>query len=195
MSDDKKDEGALPPSDEEKSVEKSVPEDKAPEGAPSKELVHELREENKKWRLRAKDNLSSVKSLEDRVLDAEKVSSQAMTLLKEQKKMTDTRLIDSEIKAVAARYGLTKNKYLDLADKSKVIINEAGEVEGAREMIESFKKDEPNFFELPSSGQMHKRPSTDSKTDAPPPIATMNKVDARKAIDDFIKADKRRRPI
>jgi len=109
----------------------------------SRDYVKELREENKGWRLKAQQ---LEKERDDHKTAAEKATQEAEGKIKEAHTAAEQRVIRAELKAEALKAGMVDLDGLKLADLSKVKINEAGEVEGAAELMEELKKGKPYLF-------------------------------------------------
>jgi hypothetical protein len=109
----------------------------------SREYVKELREENKGWRLKASQ---LEKERDDHRTAAEKAAQDADGKVKDANTAADQRVIRAELKAEALKSGMVDLDGLKLADLSKVKINDAGEVEGASELMEELKKSKPYLF-------------------------------------------------
>lgn len=109
----------------------------------SREYVKELREENKGWRLKAQQ---LEKERDDHKTAAEKAAQDAEGKIKEAHTAAEQRVIRAELKAEALKAGMVDLDGLKLADLSKIKINDAGEVEGAAELMEEFKKAKPYLF-------------------------------------------------
>lgn len=126
-----------------------------PEGdTNSKQYLEQLKKENAKWRLRAKENQVYEKKFKESEAKLNEVASQAELAMKqvvEIKTTAERRMIDAELRALATEFGLKKMDYLKLADRSSVKIDENGDVIGAREMIEGLKNSEPELFKLPTT--------------------------------------------
>jgi len=71
--------------------------------------------------------------------------------------------IDAELKSLATGAGLIDMDGLKLADLSKVKINEAGEVEGAAEVMDALKKAKPYLFGGASTSSSHRPPPPPGK--------------------------------
>lgn len=109
----------------------------------SREYVKELREENKGWRLKAQQ---LEKERDDHKTAAEKAAQEAEGKIKEAHTAAEQRVIRAELKAEALKAGMVDLDGLKLADLSKIKINDAGEVEGAAELMEELKKAKPYLF-------------------------------------------------
>jgi hypothetical protein len=109
----------------------------------SREYVKELREENKGWRLKAQQ---AEKERDEHKTAAEKAAADADTKVKDAHTAAEQRVIRAELKAEALKAGMVDLDGLKLADLTKVKINDAGEVEGAPELMEELKKSKPYLF-------------------------------------------------
>lgn len=109
----------------------------------SREYVKELREENKGWRLKAQQ---LEKERDDHKTAAEKAAQDADGKIKEAHTAAEQRVIRAELKAEALKAGMVDLDGLKLADLSKIKINDAGEVEGAAELMDELKKAKPYLF-------------------------------------------------
>lgn len=109
----------------------------------SREYVKELREENKGWRLKAQQ---AEKERDDHKTAAEKAAAEAEAKVKDAHTAAEQRVIRAELKAEALKAGMVDLDGLKLADLTKVKINDAGEVEGAAELMDELKKSKPYLF-------------------------------------------------
>lgn len=109
----------------------------------SRDYVRELREENKGWRLKASQ---LEKERDEHKTRAENASKEAEGKIKEAHTAAEQRVIRAELKAAALKAGMVDLDGLKLADLSKVKLSEAGEVEGATELMEAMKKAKPWLF-------------------------------------------------
>lgn len=109
----------------------------------SREYVKELREENKGWRLKASQ---LERERDEHKTAAERAAAEAEGKIKEAHTAAEQRVIRAELKAEALKAGMVDLDGLKLADLSKIKINDAGEVEGAAELMEEFKKAKPYLF-------------------------------------------------
>lgn len=114
----------------------------------SKDYVRELREENKGYRLKAQEMEGRAKAVEEA---AKKAVEEAEGKIKEVHTAAEQRVIRAELKAEALKAGMVDLDGLKLADLSSVKLNEAGEVEGAEELMASLKKAKPYLFGSPNS--------------------------------------------
>lgn len=129
----------------------------------SREYVHELREENKSWRVKAQDLEKQMESTKSE--SASKLAESAKAV-ESAKKSADERILRAELKASAIKSGMIDLEFLKLVDMSEVSLSEDGEVKGAEELMESLKKNKPHFFqENKSSSSTHKTP--EKKSDQP----------------------------
>lgn len=111
--------------------------------------VKSLVEENIKWRKRANDDRDSITKIQEETKKLiEESQSKSKQYVENLKQISDERIKKAEIKAIAVEMGLKKMDYLKLADFSSVTISEDGEVVGVREILESFKQNEPEFFKM-----------------------------------------------
>jgi hypothetical protein len=99
--------------------------------------------------------------------------SQKVEALENSRKMSERRAIESEVKALAISEGLTDTDLLKLVDTSKVSINEAGELQGAKEAVAAFKTAKPNYFE--TKKKVHSSPNIS--------VGTSDKQDKKTAFD------------
>ncbi len=129
----------------------------------SREYVKELREENKGWRLKAQQ---LERERDEAKTAAEKAATDADTKVKDAHTAAEQRVIRAELKAEALKAGMVDLDGLKLADLSKVKINEAGEVEGAAELMDELKKAKPYLF---TATQHSSTPG--NKPDPKPPAA------------------------
>lgn len=126
----------------------------------TREYVTELREENKSWRHKHSESETARKTAEDAAKNADTASQGK---IKEAQTAADQRVIRAELKAAAVEAGMVDLDVLKLVDLSKVKLNEAGEVEGAKELMDGLKKSKPHFFGPPSTSSSHKAPPKDDQ--------------------------------
>ena len=98
------------------------------------------------------------KALEAHKAETEKRVSDAKA---EADKRADDRVINAELKAEALKAGMIDLDLLKLADKSKLSLNEDGEVIGAGDLIKALTESKPYAFEA--------KTDTATKRTAPPP--------------------------
>lgn len=110
----------------------------------SREYVHELREENKNWRVKAQE---AEKMLETTKSETATKLAESQKAIETTTKASQDRIIRAELKATAIAAGMVDLDFLKLADLSQVTLSEDGEVKGADEMIEALKKNKPHFFQ------------------------------------------------
>ena len=134
----------------------------------SAEYVHELREENKAWRLKATE---AEKKATDLQAATDLATKTAKDTAETAKKDADARVIRAEIKAAAVAAGMVDLDGLKLADLSKVTLKDDGTVEGVDVMLTEFKTAKPYLFGTPN---------TSSNTKEPPPKTT---PEAKKATE------------
>ncbi len=132
----------------------------------SREYVQELRAENKGWRLKAQQ---LEQERDTHKTAAEKAAQDAEGRIKEANTTAEQRIIRAELKAAAVKAGMVDLDGLKLADLSNVKINEAGEVEGAEDLMKALKEAKPYLFSSTQST------STASPTPNPKP-ATAKKA-------------------
>ena len=121
----------------------------------SREYVHELREESNANRQRAQESDNAKKAAEEA---AARAKTDSDTRVKEVQSAADKRVIRAEAKTEAVKAGIVDIDGLNLADFSKVKINDKGEVEGVEELIKQLKKDKPYLFSAPSTSSTEKTP-------------------------------------
>lgn len=146
---------------------------KPPKSGFTPEYVHDLREENRSWRLKhaesetaRKADAEARKTAEDAVKASEKTTADKV---QEVQSAADQRVIRAELKAAALKAGMVDLDGLKLADLSKVKLNAEGEVEGADELMEAMKKTKPYLFADPSSSHTGRPPP---KGEQKPKLAT-----------------------
>lgn len=96
------------------------------------DYVRELRAENKGWRLKAAE-------LEGEVVQAREALAKARTEV-------EARVIQAEVRALAARAGMVDPDGVKLMDLGGVRVNAAGDVEGAEAAIEAARTARPWLF-------------------------------------------------
>lgn len=155
----------------------------------SKEYVHELRAENKTWRLKTKELEDKLKALEEDKNnqntqtnksqydeEAKKAAEEAADLAKKAfeksnklQSAIEKRLINAELQQLAAKEGLIDMDAFKMVDISSVKISEEGEVVGLDKIMEDLKANKPYLFKLSSnSNQNVKTPQpTDDKNKRP----------------------------
>ncbi len=109
----------------------------------SREYVHELRQENAGYRLRASE---AEKKATEAAEAAKKAAAEAAEKITATEKATQLRVIRAEVKAFAVKAGIVDLDGLQLADLSKITINDTGEIVGAEEAIEALRKAKPYLF-------------------------------------------------
>jgi hypothetical protein len=122
----------------------------------SPQYVRELRHENAGYRLKAQE---ATKALEEAKAAADKTAKDAEARVKDAETRATERILRAELKAAALKAGMVDLDGLKLADLSKVKLNDAGEVEGADELMAGLKESKPYLFGATGST---------SSTDKPP---------------------------
>lgn len=143
-----------------------------PEEKFSREYVTELREENKNYRIKAKENEEL----------AAKAKAEAEEKVKATMDAANQRIIKSELKAIALKYGIVDLDGLKLADLSNIKLNDNGEIEGGEDVIKALKEQKPYLF---------KEPTTTQTTQTPPPPNTKPKKATEMTLAEY-EAEKRR---
>ena len=144
-------------------VDPADPADPPPNSKPasgqtfSAEYVHELREENKAWRLKATE---AEKKATDFQATADTATKTAKESAEAAKTEANERIKRAEIKAAAIAAGMIDLDGLKLADLSKVTLKEDGTIEGVDTMLTEFKTAKPYLFG---------KPNTSSNLTDPPP--------------------------
>lgn len=139
-----------------------------------------LRDENKKYRLRASD-------AEKRLADTETNHKTALEAVqKAAKEDSDKRVVMAEFKAIAIKAGIVDVDGLKLLDTSTLKFNDKGELVGADELIEAAKKSKPYLFATTTST------TSTSKTppkvgDEPKSVKTMTDAEYEAAKQSAIK--------
>lgn len=123
----------------------------------SAEYVHELREENKAWRLKATEAEKKATDLQKLADDATKTAKDTAEAAKTE---ANERIKRAEIKAAAIAAGMIDLDGLKLADLSKVTLKEDGTIDGVDVMLTEFKTAKPYLFGKPNSSS--------NPTDPPP---------------------------
>lgn len=121
----------------------------------SKEYVHELRNENKNWRLK---HDAVVVERDTHQAAATKAGTDAADAIKGVQTAADARIVRSELKAAALKAGMVDVDGLKLADLTKVKLNADGEVEGADELMADLKKTKPFLFGVASTSNTNPVP-------------------------------------
>lgn len=134
----------------------------------SHDYVRELREENKGLRL--------AKLAAERERDGLRGAAEAA------KTEADQRIIRAELKASAIKAGIIDSDALKLLDISGVRLGDAGEVEGAEELLMKFKEAKPHFFAAATT------PSTSSTARTPPAKPASGKKAAEMTNQEFAAA-------
>lgn len=109
-----------------------------------KDYISSLKDENVKWRQRAKDNKQTVDELQKTVQEKAEF---ALQQIKNMQDLSDRRIIEAELKVASSELGLKKREYVKLADMSNVKILEDGSVAGVRESLVELKKKDPDLFQ------------------------------------------------
>lgn len=128
----------------------------------SKDYVHELREENKSWRLKSSDAEKKAKDAEEQFNTKFKELEKSYS---EKEKAAQERIILAELKAVALSHGIVDLDGLKLIDKSTVKINDNGEIEGAEDLIKQFKENKPYLFKKSESSTYTGKESSSKKAE------------------------------
>ncbi len=141
----------------------------------SREYVTELRSENATYRTRARE--AEQKAIESEAAAkkfAEEAAAKAEETAAARETSANDRIIRAELKAEAIKAGMVDLDGLKLADLSKVKLNDAGEVEGADELMKALKEAKPYLF----GGA-----ANTSNTDTPPKKKDNSKPKTAKDMD------------
>lgn len=115
----------------------------------SSEYVKELRDEAKQHRLKAKE-------AEDKLADAQKkledVGKQSVDKVNKLHGTFEKRVINSEMRALAAQEGL-QEKFFKMLDLSAVKMNDDGEIIGLKESMDGLRKNCPEIFKVKSTSE------------------------------------------
>lgn len=130
----------------------------------SREYVQELREENGRYRTKAKEAEEKAARLEAEA--AEKVTAA--------EKRAQERIIRAEIKAEAIKAGIVDVDGLALADLSKVTIKDDGGIDGAEAAIKALKEAKPYLFAAASTSSTEPKPKPED-TGKPKLVTEMTK--------------------
>jgi hypothetical protein len=154
----------LTPEEEAAAATAEVEKNKKPKIDPdqkfSAEYVHELREENKAWRL--KHQTAEGESAAHKTA-AEKAKIDSDEAIKVANTAANERILRSELKAHAIKAGIVDLDALKLVDMTKVKLLDDGTVEGADALFEELKKSKPYLFATTTSTS-----STEKKPDPKP---------------------------
>lgn len=136
---------------------------KPPKSGFTPEYVHDLREENKSWRLKHAESEALLKTEREarKASDDKLLASDATTAekVKEVQTAGDQRVIRAELKAAAVKAGMVDPAALKMLDLSKVKLGDDGEVIGADELMTAAKKAHPYLFGTQSSSSTHGAPN------------------------------------
>ena len=147
----------------------------------SKDYVRELRQESASYRTRAAEAERIAKEATDK---AKADLEAAENKVKEAATAAEQRIIRAEMKAAAIKAGMVDLDGLKLADLSSVKLNEAGEVEGADELMTKLKEAKPYLF---ASNQ-----STSNPGQKPPKKDDSKPKTAKEMTPEEWKAEKRK---
>lgn len=109
----------------------------------SREYVHELREENKTWRLKVQGHETAAQQAK---ADLEKARTDAEKAVAEARSAADMRVIRAELKAAAVKAGIVDLDGLKLLDTGVVKLDENGEVVIPADFFDNAKKSKPYLF-------------------------------------------------
>ncbi|HNC11726.1 MAG TPA: hypothetical protein PLF59_08135 [Cyclobacteriaceae bacterium] len=158
--------------------------------------IKKLREEAKRWRLRAKENKAAVAKAaeaEKRLVDAENKAQSALAEVQKIQTISDKRIIEAEVRSLAAEFGLRKIEYARLGSGfEKLKVREDGSVEGAREMFEKLKQSDPELFKGVTTTNTNFQGNVKGVDKPEKKVLNMNKEDYAKAEAQFLKEASRR---
>jgi hypothetical protein len=137
----------------------------------SHEYVKELRAENASYRTRAQEAAAKAEAAE---AAAKKAGEEAEAKAVAREQAANDRVIRAELKALAVAAGMVDMDGLKLADLSKVKLNDAGEVEGATELMTALKEAKPYLFKDSTTTSSTQKPPA-KKDDAPKSAKEMTK--------------------
>lgn len=139
----------------------------------SREYVHELREENKGYRIKHQEAVEAGKKIQEAAEAAtKKAQEEADAKVSAATAAANERIVRAELKALAVKEGILDLDDLKLIDVAKVKIKDDGELEGAEDVIKAFKEAKPHKFGKPSSSSHEPPPKKPDGTDEPPKKAS-----------------------
>jgi cell wall-associated NlpC family hydrolase len=155
----------------------------------SREYVSELRNENKGLRLKATEEQQKREAAEAAATtaktEAEAAAAAARAEAEETKtvaqKAADERIIRAELRTVAVKAGMVDLDGLKLADLSTVKLNDAGEVEGADDLMTKLKEAKPYLFGQAPSGTSNPNPPPNPSPPGAKPVKEMSKEEYQAA--------------
>lgn len=95
-------------------------------------------------------------------LEALRARTQALEqALREAQEGARERLVQAELKTAAVRAGMVDLDGLKLVDRSQVVVNEAGELDGGTELMDRLRRDKPWLFAQASSSSRAAAPPSE----------------------------------
>ena len=158
--------------------------------------VERLKKEAQKWRLKAKENREASKKVEEfetRIKETETTATSALQKALELNQVAEKRMINAELKALAAEFGLKDMVYAKIGDMSAVKLDASGDVIGAREMMQGLKSSHPDLFKLATTTNIN-FPSGQhdaSKEVFDKPILKLSKEEAAAKEAEFLRSCRR----
>jgi hypothetical protein len=160
--------------------------DASVDSAINNDMVHALREENKKWRLKYKEKNTELESFKADTDTKLKTANETAEMTARQKAVFEKKYINAELKAKAIAAGIKDVDLVKLIDISSLDLSEEGEVNGLDDAINAFKEQKPAFF-----GD-DKRTSTSSNAPAPKSNKQTAPLDVRSLDDEEYEQAKKR---
>lgn len=146
----------------------------------SKDYVRELRHESAGYRVKAQEMEKKAAEAAEAAAKAAKEADDKVTAAQQ---AANDRIVRAELKAVAIKHGMVDLDGLKLADLSSVKLNDAGEVEGAEELMAKLKEAKPYLF-TSATNTSNTNPAPKPKGDEP--------KDARKLSKEEYEAERRK---
>jgi hypothetical protein len=134
------------------------------------DYLHDLREENKEYRLKYEE-------MSKKAEEAQSKANETNNKVEHLSKSYEQRIINAEVRAAAVEAGIIDLDDVRLANLNEVKLTDDGEVQGARAVIESLKTKKPHLFKTSST----------SFTDGVPAADKVPTVDAMTLSDEEFK--------
>lgn len=152
------------------------------------DAVAELRAENAHHRIAARTAKEEAESLRQEVENV-KAQTQAQidaarAPLQQKVEKINQRILDTELRSSALQAGLADIDLLPLLDRSKVTVDDDGNVTGVAEAVADFKKRKPEYFTGGAGGNRGGQPDntrrqSPPRNDPPPPADNPPKTNVR----------------
>jgi hypothetical protein len=153
----------------------------------SREYVHELREENKNWRLKTQEIETAKRAAEESAAASKREAEEAVSKAMQS---ASQKIMMAELKASALKAGMVDLDGLKLADLSSIKLSDDGSIEGADSLMEALKEAKPYLFKPVSASSTQTSATPKPETPKAKMATEMTDEEYKKAKADIIKRNR-----